>query len=160
MFYGFVLASTKEKVLGYIDVKSSSAGVYFYVQASGRRSIPGKNVILFDITRLNIGGGMSMKSGVFTAPKTGTYVFSFSVVKNAFNMDYMEVYLRLNGNAIGFSYISMSLMSTPATMQSTLTLKKGDRIDLLKGNNGNLAECSTGYCHHFSGWLLEEELEI
>ena len=70
----------KEKVLGYIDVKPAS-GIYFYVQ-SFNQSVGGNGVILFYKERLNIGIGMNLKSGVFTAPKTGTYAFFFSILKN------------------------------------------------------------------------------
>ena len=61
-----------ENKMDYIDVKSAS-GVYFYVQASGYQSMTGvAGVIRFDIERVNIGAGMSLKTGVFAAPKTGT----------------------------------------------------------------------------------------
>jgi len=68
-----------ENKLGYIDVKSAS-GVYFYMQASGYQSMTGvAGVIRFDKERLNIGAGMNVKNGVFTAPKTGTYSLLLSL---------------------------------------------------------------------------------
>ena len=46
----------KEKVLGYVDVKSVS-GVYFYVQVFGIRSVANNGIIRpFNKDRLNIGG--------------------------------------------------------------------------------------------------------
>ncbi len=110
--------------------------------------------------RLNIGGGMNLKSGVFSAPKTGTYAFQFSIMKNGYNLDMLDIFLRLNGTRIGYSTVSPSLMAAPLTLQSTLKLKRGDRVDLQKSKNGRLTECPIGYCHHFTGWLLEEDLEI
>lgn len=131
------------------------------MQAIGNQSIIGSNNVLrFDMERLNIGGGMNLKSGVFSAPKTGTYAFQFSIVKNGYNVDMLDIFLRLNGTRIGYSTVSPSLMAAPVTLQSTLKLKRGDRIDLQKGKNGGLSESSIGYCHHFTGWLLEENLEI
>ena len=155
--YNFLVLENK---LGYIDVKSAS-GVYFYVQAFGNQSIVGRNNILrFDFERLNVGGGMNLKSGVFVAPKTGTYAFQFSILKNGYNLNSLDIFLRLNGTRIGYSAVSVTLMVVPTTMQSTLKLKRGDRIDLQKGKNGGLSEALHGYCHHFTGWLLEEDLEI
>ena len=131
------------------------------MQASGFQPMAGiAGVIRFDKERLNIGAGMSLKTGVFIAPKTGTYTFLFTIVKNRYNLDFIDVYFRLNGTQIGYSLGSPALVSIPATLHSTLKLKRGDRIDVYKGMNGKLYECSNGYCHHFTGWLLEEDLEL
>ena len=148
-----------ENDFGYIDVKSAS-GVYFYVQAIGNQSVPGNDVLRFDVARLNVGNGMNLKSGVFTAPKTGTYAFMFSVIKSAFDIDFLDVYLRLNGTRLGYSTVSHGVMSIPTALQATLKLKRGDRIDLQKSKKGKLVACYVGYCHHFTGWMLEEDLEI
>ena len=139
---------------------SSSSGVYFYVQAFGNKSVGGNGVLPFDMERLNIGGGMNLKSGVFTAPKNGTYTFHFSINKNGWQMELIEVYLRRNGMRIAYSTGGPGLWAIPITLQSTLNLKRGDRIDLQKSKNGGITECAFGYCHHFSGWMLEENLEI
>ncbi len=104
---------------------------------------------------------MNMTSGVFTAPKAGTYAFIFSILKNGYSYESLNVYLRRNGNRIGVSVAGVGLISIPTTQQSILKLKKGDRIDLQKGQGGQLSECfDREYCHHFSGWLLEEDLEL
>jgi len=109
------------------------------------------------MARLNVGGGMDMKSGVFTAPKPGIYTFSFSELKSGFH--FLDVGIRKNGNKIGYVHVGQGLFGSTAALQSTLKLKRGDRIDLWKPEVGNLFACS-GYCHHFSGWLLEENLEL
>jgi len=60
--------------------------------------------------------------------------------------------------------ISSGLITAPATFQSTLKLKKGDRVDVWKSNSGTLGDCLVlggeavePPCHHFTGWLLEED---
>ncbi len=147
----------KEKVLGYIDVKSAS-GVYFYAQSNGTQLIGGNDVLPFDKTWLNIGGGMNLKTGVFTAPKAGTYAFSFTILKNGHSHAPLVVHLRRNGIYIGVSAAGSGFLAMQLSQQSTIKLKKGDRIDLQKGDTGGLSGCN--YCHHFAGWLLEEDLEL
>ena len=72
----------------------------------------------------------------------------------------MDVALRVNGIRIVVSAAGVGLVAIPITQQATLKLKKGDRIDLQKGKSGAISDCPLGYCHHFSGWLLEEDFEI
>ncbi len=145
--------------MGYLDVKSGS-GVNFYVQRyTNKLPIKENGVIRFDVGRLNVGGAMNLSTGVFTAPKAGLYSFSFSMMKDGFNYDWMAIYLRQNGTKIGMSSVGRGLLTSPATLQSNLKLKKGDRIDLLKSKSGELL-IDKEHNNHFSGCLLEEDLEI
>jgi len=145
-----------ESRLGYVDVKSSDSGIYFYVQI-GNRSFASAGVLRYDRQVFNSGGGMNLKSGVFTAPKAGIYVISFSILKNGYKFDYMEIILRLNGVGIGSSTAGVNLAANSATLQSTLKLKKGDRVYLWK-TKGDLSSSCSVYCHHFTGSLMEEDL--
>jgi len=132
-------------------------GIYFYVNIGGASSmVPDNSVLKYDHQVLNVGRAMNLTTGVFTAPKAGIYTFAFSMVKNGFNYEYLDIFLRLNGKKVGHSFAGKGLYGMPVTLQSTLKLKKGDRVDLLKGAGGLHAVCSS-FCHHFTGWLLEED---
>ena len=91
-----------EKWIGHADIKSEP--VYFYVQRNGPFSAT--NVaILFDVERVNIGNVMELKSGIFTAPRTGTYFFSFSGMASfpkttSPDLRYLGIGLYLNSNYI------------------------------------------------------------
>jgi len=137
-------------------VKSSDSGIYFYVQI-GNRSFSSQGVLRYDRQLLNVGGGMNLKTGVFTAPKAGLYIFSFSMSKTGYEFDFMDIHLRVNGVRIGKAVAGVGPSANTAAMQSTLKLKKGDRIDLLK-SRGALNQLCTDYCHHFTGSLMEEDL--
>ena len=64
-----------ETLIGYNDVKTS-AGVYFSVKRKTTYII--KNTVLpYDDADVNVGGAMNIATGVFTAPTSGRYHFSF-----------------------------------------------------------------------------------
>jgi len=154
-----------------VNVKSSNhlSGIYFYVQRGNGPTFR-DGVIRFHKEQLNIGKAMNLSTGVFTAPKAGVYHFSFSIEKEGKSfLDPFHIYLRVNGVRRGVAAVSPGPFSAPATMQSAFKLKKGDRVDLWKPIRGTLGQCSVigeddddsaaePPCHHFTGWLLEEDL--
>ncbi len=138
-------------------MKSAASGIYFHVQISNRSTVPANGVLLFDHQISNSGGGMNLKTGVFTAPKSGVYTFHFSITKNGYTYRVLEIALRLNGVRIGQSYAGTGFFGAPVTLQMTLKLKKGDRIDVWK-NQGELQVECVSKCHQFTGSLIEEDL--
>jgi len=54
-----------------------------------------------------------------------------------------------------FKEKEIGLIGAPISIQSTLKLKKGDRVDLWKPSNGGLANHIPSPLDHFTGWLLE-----
>ena len=83
-----------------VKIAAESAGIYFYVQI-GNRTFPKNEVLRYDNQVSNAGGGMNLKTGTFTAPKAGVYIFSFSLLKEGFSFDHLTVSLRLNRTVIG-----------------------------------------------------------
>lgn len=138
-----------------MDVKSSP--VYFYVQRTSEWFTPNAP-ISFDRELLNIGNAMNLATGVFTAPKGGTYHFDFSYVKTSSESDgYGAVRLDLNGNQVASSFDRLIGLSAQS-LHSTLSLKAGDRVSL-SIYAGSLYDDSTPSTD-FTGWLVEEELVI
>jgi C1q-related factor len=142
-----------ETTVGVVDVKSSP--VYFHVQRNSSYYTTG-TIIPFHIARLNVGGGMNITSGIFTAPKSGIYFFSFSAVKEDPATAGMYVDLYLNSTNIARGFGQGALGHYTASLSSTLSLKSGDRISLLL-TLGQLWD--TTACHtNFNGILLQEEI--
>ncbi len=150
--------------MGYLNVAKNGSGVYFYVARKGDLPTYSNGVVRFNMERLNIGRAMNVSTGVFTAPKSGIYHFSFSIHKEGYSnmLEQLWIYFRLNGIKMGTSAISQGPLSAPATAQFVLKLKPGDRVDLWKPRSGTIGKCAgtpvTETCNHFTGWLLEEIL--
>lgn len=152
--------------IGYIDVKSSPT--YFYVQKN--LNFDATNTpIPFEISKLNVGNAMDLASGKFTAPRAGTYYFSFtglaSFPATGSTKVYLVVQLLLNGAAVGMGSTdeanTINSQLTPISLHSTLRLNSGDQIWLQINEislGAQLYDKENWQSTHFTGWILEEEL--
>jgi hypothetical protein len=121
--------------------------------------------IPFDIERLNVGGAMNLKTGKFTAPRTGKYFFSFiglfGFSGSTTSRQLSDTFLFKNGVIIARSRAdenSTAILYENLSLQSTLNLNKGDEIWL------QIASLTTGAFLHgdnntnFNGFLLDEDI--
>ncbi|XP_046637955.1 uncharacterized protein LOC124316198 isoform X2 [Daphnia pulicaria] len=157
----------KQKWIGYADVKS--APVHFHVQRNSSFETQ-LTPIPFELARVNEGNAMNLSSGIFTAPRPGIYFFSFTGVAHLFSSSsyaWFSSYLFLNGNRIGMSNVQEHKgpvrQYSPLTLQSTLNLKKGDRvwvtIETLRFSSlYDDKYDDRGHLTHFTGFMLEEEI--
>ncbi|KAI9563565.1 hypothetical protein GHT06_011029 [Daphnia sinensis] len=158
-----------ENWIGYQDLKTRST--YFHVQKTEKFStvdIP----IPFERLLLNKGGAMNLETGIFTAPVTGTYFFSFNGVvqfelTSAGELSEFAVRLYRNNQEVGRSQINEVNAITninylmPITLQSTLKLKAADKVWVQVNRGpvyGYLFDYADTYSTNFNGWLLEEEI--
>ena len=115
--------------------------------------------IPFDQIVLNQGNGLNLSNkGVFTAPRTGIYHFTFK--GNSWNGSFLKpknliIQIRHNGVAVG----EVSTVYGILHIHATLKLKAGDHIAVFKLTVGDLFSENVPHTH-FSGWLLEEDVSI
>ena len=141
-----------QSLIGSLDVKSSQ--VFFYTQASAKYDVA-KTCIPFKNVKHNVGGGIT-RSGIFKAPISGTYFFSFNGL-NHNNTSEAEVVLNINGVGMSRSIASPNTASYETmALDATLNLTEGDTVEVYL-QNGRLADKSY---NSFSGFLLEEDLSF
>jgi len=114
---------------------------------------------------LNLGGGMNLASGVFTAPKPGIYAFTFrgdGHGTDSSSSGLGSVLLQRNNVdvAAGFSNTIGATSGTRSTLSvhGTLKLNKGDTITIRHHSGVIYADIYNQI--QFTGSLLEEDLVI
>ena len=149
VLYGFQLFNSA-RFIGFLFKKpiNNQSPVHFYVQRNSSYSSVHSS-IPFQLSRLNEGLAMNLETGVFVAPRDGTYHFSLSGIKDNSD-DPLLIHLRLNEKNIGAAYGSLPFATF--FLHSTLRMEKGDQVDLY---------LSTGTCYdtkdhltHFTGSLI------
>ncbi|XP_057370159.1 uncharacterized protein LOC130691262 [Daphnia carinata] len=131
--------------IGYTDVKSDP--VHFTV--ARKTSFTTLNTaISFDEETLNTGNALNTSTGIFAAPRNGTYFFAFSsFAENQYST--LSFYLQLNDATIATCITSYGLFY--CNIPFTLKLSTGDRVQvsLQQGSTNNAI---------FTGWLLAEDI--
>ena len=171
IFYNslFLLITDKQKRIGYADVKSAS--VHFYVQRSSNFNTT-LTPIPYDLARVNEGNAMNLTTGVFTAPRTRIYFFSFTGLE-CFPSSEKVLGVGLYVNGVYFAsnfvekygtYVFGSHSSKNVlTLQSTLSLKLGDKvwvsIDRMPSVGVYLHDTNDHFTH-FTGFMLEEDIVV
>jgi hypothetical protein len=145
--------STYIYLLKFLDLETRigsnnivSVPVYFTV---GRTtSFSTLNTILsFEKESLNVGDAFNMSTGVFTAPRNGTYFFAFSGFPENGNPLYFN--LQLNDENMANCY--SPYVATNCNIPFTTKLSSGDRVQLfLQTGSTNSAV--------FTGWLIAEDI--
>lgn len=137
-----------ETLIGFNDVKKSKAGVSFSAYRSLSYSTVG-TIIPYTYSISNIGEGMNITTGVFTAPATGTYVFSFT---GRAGSDATKIDLLRNDRQWVASY--GALVGNNMAIHYTALLVKGETIDV-QLTSGSIYD-DINYYTHFVGFLLDE----
>jgi hypothetical protein len=117
---------------------------------------------------VNEGNAMNLSTGIFTAPRPGIYVFSFTGNANfpaSSSRVWLGVSLYLNGDRIGSNWVEESNtvagQYSPLTLQSTLNLKKGDLVWLeisYQSTGAFLYDYTSEHYNYFTGFMLQEDI--
>jgi hypothetical protein len=131
--------------IGYVDLKSEP--VYFNVERNTSYSTFNE-AMPFDWETLNAGNTFNVSSGIFTAPRRGTYFFAFSSFSaDSYNLFYF--YLEVNGAQQASCVSPMTIYD--CHILYTVRLISGDEVQVsLQQGATNIA--------HFTGVLLEEDI--
>lgn len=146
--------------IGYADVKSLP--VYFYVQKD--KSQEGDGIVTFELTRLNVGGAMNAKTGIFTAPRNGIYSFAFTGLGHfpTKSWNILRIDLMLNGVEVGRgATVSRDDGSFhTVSLHSTLELETGNQVWLrtIWLDGGAQLHDTNERLTHFTGHLLHEHV--
>ena len=154
----------KQRWIGYANVKSTP--VHFYVQRNSSFNTTG-TPIPFDLARVNEGNAMNLTSGKFTTPRPGIYFFSFTGLVEfpaSSSLSKFTMILYLNGAIIGLGHVEEANtvfgQNDQVTVQSTLNLKKGDRVwlQIWDFSEGVYLYDDSNHFTHFTGFMLEEDI--
>lgn len=109
--------------------------------------------IVFDTVTTNVAKGYNQATGIFTAPYSGTYVFSWT----AYNVDHthMQTELVVNSEVKGRTWSDAADHADVAIASNTVvvTLTTGDAV-WIRSNTVHRDTINGALMTTFSGWLL------
>jgi hypothetical protein len=126
--------------------------------------VSGANLVCSKVLT-NKGGAYNGKTGIFTAPVSGSYFFMFTIglLAPSSANDYLRIHIMKNGKISSYLYVGPEGMWIKRSENTLLQLKKGDRVHLyIKTHGGGSFSYISGsdsypgsvYNTHFSGFLI------
>jgi len=117
--------------------------------------VGGEEYLTFTGTKTNLGGGMDAKSGVFTAPMAGAYMFTIHVCTHDMKKGLLS--LRCNGNEVASFYDQNHDSNHKNSMvgQSVVVeLGEGDRVQVYMYTHTGIMDKRSNWLTHFVGVFL------
>ena len=143
-------------MIGYFDVKTSP--VYFHAQKTKSHTTV-NTIVPFEILRLNVGNAMST-SGIFVAPKSGKYFFTYSGICEHNNVN-ARVELQVKSDTVDWTRVGQGWGHGTAqtfSLQATLELAQGNQIRLML-LEGEIRDHSSHFTNFVGHLLLEDIIE-
>ncbi|XP_062616846.1 uncharacterized protein LOC134278556 [Saccostrea cucullata] len=129
--------------------------IAFYAYMTGDSIEPGASrTLIFDKIITNAGNGYRNTTGAFIAPRTGFYVFSWSM--RLFNGSYHRAELVHNHKVMGVAYLYAPTGDHTVSHTVVIHVNQGDDVFIRTqsgANSGNI-ESGPGGRTSFSGWKL------
>ncbi|XP_063434094.1 cerebellin-2-like [Mytilus trossulus] len=107
--------------------------------------------VLFDKVWANIGNGYDASSGIFTAPKSGVYQFSCTIMRFK---DSIKVHLFQNEKKTVAIYPGSGSLYIPGSLNIVLQVKKGDKVFIRNERNQQIYSESGSQFSMFSGFMI------
>jgi hypothetical protein len=111
-----------------------------------------KTILKFDNVILNREGGYDPRTGIFTAPRTGLYQISVTIVSNAGKN--LDLYIAKN-NLVLLKLYGAAVHGSSQTTNPVLELKSGDKISVKNDSYGTQHIFGNNYSS-FSGYYISE----
>nr|XP_022301838.1 uncharacterized protein LOC111109875 [Crassostrea virginica] len=138
--------------------RGSSENVAFFAYMSQDLSSPSvAHILVFYITPTNIGNHYNKYSGMFTAPRSGTYVFTWTIYCSVGGYVYEQ--LMVNAEVLDSSYCNADGAGWHRSISGTAVaqINQGDivyvRTHPTSLNKGRILS-SSSHRSSFAGWLL------
>lgn len=118
-------------------------------------SSPGNlRTLIFDAIFTNEGNGYNHHMGVFIAPRTGLYVFTWTIRTSG---SYFNTQLLVNGLIYGWVYSASNYQYDSSSATAVVRVVAGQSVFVRTGpasNGGNIYSGNEGFST-FSGWTID-----
>ncbi|XP_053381715.1 uncharacterized protein LOC128549224 [Mercenaria mercenaria] len=142
----------------HLSKRAAQSEVAFHVYLSGERCYSNLEIFKFDVEPVDVGGGYNTADGIFDAPATGRYVFSWTVA--APQGSWFSADLIINGKVQGVVMTDSDLGGSgngvhPVTGVVLANVNAGNHVYVRFKQGTSCHVKSDSYVRtSFTGWLL------
>ena len=108
--------------------KDSPKKIHFAAYLTSTVNVKTDEAVKFNLVDINEGGGYSPSSGVFTCPKSGTYLLSWFFINDSKGSGEKWLRLDINGKSDRYGGLNIDERYNSAFRSHLVVLKKGDMV--------------------------------
>ena len=156
MYVTLLLNSSVHLFIHFAVLRSSNDTIAFYAYMTTRKPSPGNlHTLVFDAIFTNEGNGYNHHMGLFIAPKSALYVFTWTIRAN--DGSYFNTQLIVNGLVYGSMFSRDYYYSNSNSATAVVRVAAGVAVFVRTGpasNSGDIISSFDGYST-FSGWSID-----